>query len=71
VKPSKWKRLFPYYEFRRQYRGNQKYKILREVVLNQIKIKKIKIKKKLFNKITPFILKDSSKLDFFYLKEIK
>lgn len=36
-------RLFPYYKFKRQYRGNQKYKILRVVVLNQIKkLRKIK-----------------------------
>jgi hypothetical protein len=39
-------RLFPYYKFKRQYRGNQKYKILRVVVLNQIKTKKQKQKTK-------------------------
>jgi hypothetical protein len=30
-------RLFPCYKLKRQYRGNQKYQILRVVVLNQIK----------------------------------
>jgi hypothetical protein len=30
-------RLFPCYKLKRQYRGNQKYKILRVVGLNQIK----------------------------------
>jgi hypothetical protein len=43
-------RLFPCYKFKRQYRGNQKYNILRVVVLNQIKKTKLRKLRKIRNK---------------------